>query len=239
MTPWDVVSGSSIEVEGVCHIRQPRLSDIRQLGYSTFFEYVGIIVFDPNELSEKIPLVPPNSGAFLFLVSYYDFREMLLKALPFFVEEKIEFNFDRLCFDVYKGENVVAKIDNDNFADIQSAVIQTVGGEKENEKNLKFQSKKAREIYEKCKARKKEFERQKKKEEADDSYALPNILSAVCAKHPSLNFTNIWSLTILQLYDQFKRLNINTYESVEGLRWAAWGKDSVEFSAWYKDLYKQ
>lgn len=80
------------------------------------------------------------------------------------------------------------------------------------------------------------LDKAKKKEQPSNDYTLPNIISAVCAKHSSLNLLNIWDLTILQLYDQFRRLNVITYESVEGLRWAAWGEDSIELSAWFKDL---
>lgn len=241
MTSWDIVSGSSIEVKGICHIRQVRLSDIRNIGYSRFFEYVGTIMFDPNELNEDLPMLPPRVGGFLLLISLPEFSKTFFEALSFFVEEEIKFNDARLQFDVYKGEEVVGSINNENFADIQCAVIQTVGGEKENKRKVKFQSKKAQEIYEKCKAGKKEFDNSKRSnsDTNDESFSIPNLISAVCAKHPSLNFTNIWDLTILQLYDQFKRLNIITYESVEGLRWAAWGKDSIELSAWHKDLNKQ
>lgn len=238
MTPWNIVTGDPIEVKGVCHIRQARLSDIRALGYEKFFEYISVVMFDPNELSENLPLLPRNTGAFIFLISLPEFSETLSKALHFFVVEEIKFNDARLQFDIYDCDKVIGCINNENFADIQGAIIQTIGGKKENEKKLKFQSKKAQEIYEKCKARKKEFDNQKKSSynTADETFSIPNLVSAVCAKHPSLNFTNIWDLTILQLYDQFKRLNIITYESVEGLRWAAWGKDSIELSAWHKNL---
>lgn len=239
LSQWETISGCPIEIGGVCHIRQPSLSDIRDIGYSTFFEYVGVIMFDPNELDENMPLVLPEEGAFLFLLYAPAFRQTLMKALPFFVQEEVRFNCEELCFEVIKGEEIVGRINNNNFLDIQSVIIQTIGGEKESDRGLRFQSKKAREIYEKCKARKKGFDKQKKSGSTDSSYTLPNVISSVCAKHPSLNFTNIWDLTILQLYDQFRRLSVITYESVEGLRWAAWGKDSIELSAWYKDLSKQ
>ena len=163
-------------------------------------------------------------------------RETFFEALSFFIEEKVVFDDKSLCFKIYRDKQVVGEINNGNFGDIQSLIAQIIGVEKESKSELKFSNKKAKAIYERCKARKKEFDKAKKKEQPSNDYTLPNIISAVCAKHPSLNLLNIWDLTILQLYDQFRRLNFITYELVEGLRWAAWGKDSIELSAWFKDL---
>lgn len=238
LTLWDSVSGNSLSVGNVCHVRQPKLSDIRSLGYDKFFSYVSVILFDPSEIDGEVPMLIPDLETFYILITYPMLRETFFEALSFFVEEDISFDGNNLCLKVYKDNQVVGEINNGNFNDIQGLVAQIIGTEKEYESDIKFSNKKAKAIYEKCKARKREFDKAKKKEDlaASNDFTLPNIISAVCAKHPSLNLLNIWDLTILQLYDQFRRLNVITYESVEGLRWAAWGKDSIELSAWFKDL---
>lgn len=236
LTPWDSITGSSIAVGNVCHVRQPRLSEVRQLGYDKFFGYVSVIMFDPSEVEGQMPMLIPDLSTFYILITYPMLRETFFEALSFFIEEEIVFDDKSLCFKVYRDKQVVGEINNGNFGDIQSLIAQIIGVEKESKSELKFSNKKAKAIYERCKARKKEFDKAKKKEQPSNDYTLPNIISAVCAKHSSLNLLNIWDLTILQLYDQFRRLNVITYESVEGLRWAAWGKDSIELSEWFKDL---
>ena len=49
-------------------------------------------------------------------------------------------------------------------------------------------------------------EMRKKPQKVDPSFSLWNIIGAVTSRHPSLNLTNIWQLTVYQLYDQFARI---------------------------------
>ena len=58
----------------------------------------------------------------------------------------------------------------------------------------------------------KEGRRRKKEAEKNsrgkDGIGLLEIVSSVCARHPSINPTNIKQLNYYQLIDQFKRLNL-------------------------------
>lgn len=89
LTQWDSITGSSIAVGNVCHVRQPRLSEVRQLGYDKFFGYVSVIMFDPSELDGQIPMLIPDLSTFYILITYPMLRETFFEALSFFIEEEV------------------------------------------------------------------------------------------------------------------------------------------------------
>ena len=86
LTPWDSITGSSIAVGNVCHVRQPRLSEVRQLGYDKFFGYVSVIMFDPSELDGQMPMLIPDLSTFYVLITYPMLRETFFEALSFFID---------------------------------------------------------------------------------------------------------------------------------------------------------
>lgn len=252
LSDFEIISGSNVKGSGVLLFRQPTLRDIRTIGYDKYLEYIRIINFDPKEnLDQVLDIAESISklGTFILLILDEKIREVLQEALSFFICQPIVYSEVNRCFEVIKviideqtGEihnKAIGEINNNNFAEVQEVISEIVGGapKKTDSKNLKFQSKKAQEIYEKAQARRKEFEEAKKSSApSSNEYSLANIISAVSAKHPSINLTNVWDLTILQLYDQFYRLNIISSETIGSLRWAAWGSESVDFTAWFKEL---
>lgn len=244
LSDFEIISGSNVKGSGVLLFRQPTLRDIRAVGYDKYLKYISIINFDPKEnLDQELDISESISklGTFILLILDEKIREVLQEALSFFICQPIEYSKENACFQIINSEtnDMVGEINNNNFAEVQEVISEIVGGapKKTDSKNLKFQSKKAQEIYEKAQARRKEFEEAKKSSApSSNEYSLANIISAVSAKHPSINLTNVWDLTILQLYDQFYRLNIISSETIGSLRWAAWGSESVDFTAWFKEL---
>ena len=77
-------------------------------------------------------------------------------------------------------------------------------------------------------------EMRKKPQKVDPSFSLWNIIGAVTSRHPSLNLTNIWQMTVYQLYDQFARVRDQVAFDVYSTRWAVWGKDKLDQSLWFK-----
>ena len=80
---------------------------------------------------------------------------------------------------------------------------------------------------------------QKKQAKNDINLSIPNIISAVASKHPSLNLTSIWDLTIFQLLDSFSRLQANTVYEIDSTRVSVWGDEKKTFdpALWYKNIY--
>lgn len=164
------------------------------------------------------------------------------------------FNFffvERVIFK--EGLFVILKEDVENASDISAENVRGVIHEKtflqileliqqiccihEKEQSLdemKFKNKTARKLYEKMlKAQTKE------RRKIDINLSIPNIISAVSNKHPSVNPINIWDLTIFQLLDSFNRLQVNTMYDIDCTRVSVWGDEKKTFDAalWYKNNF--
>lgn len=96
----------------------------------------------------------------------------------------------------------------------------------------------------KNKLAKKLMERMKKatkqnNQKSDLNLTIPNIISAISNKHPSLNYTNVWELTVFQLLDAFNRTQMNSMYEIDSTRVSVWGdeKKTFDVSLWYKNEY--
>jgi len=139
-------------------------------------------------------------------------------------------------------ETVVGSINESNFSEVVSIIKQVcmIESDKSDEDDiskLKFKNKKAKEIYLKTiKAQK-----DKEKERYDKNLSIPNIISAVCYKHPSINYLNVGGLTMFQLIDNFNRLNVDNDFYIAQVRVAVWGDSENQFKRdlWYLNNYKE
>ena len=71
--------------------------------------------------------------------------------------------------------------------------------------------------------------RGKNLDKQDPKYDIGNIISVVCAYHPSINFTNVGQLTIPQLYDNFQRILIDRNYQIMALNASVWGTEGSDF----------
>ena len=74
---------------------------------------------------------------------------------------------------------------------------------------------------------------------ADINLSIPNIISSISNMHPSLNYMNVWDLTVFQLLDAFNRLQANVMYDIDCTRVSVWGdeKKTFDVSLWYKNNY--
>lgn len=137
-----------------------------------------------------------------------------------------------------KREQVRGAIAKDNFQQVMSLLQQIccIYNEEESLDDMKFKNNLARKLMEKMlKAKKKEQETKK----SDLNLTIPNIISSLANKHPSLNYVNIWDLTIFQLLDAFNRTQANSMYDIDSTRVSVWGdeKKTFDVSLWYKNNY--
>ena len=137
-----------------------------------------------------------------------------------------------------KREQVRGAIAKDNFSQVMSLLQQIccIYNEEESLDDMKFKNNLARKLMEKMlKAKKKEQEAKK----SDLNLTIPNIISSLANKHPSLNYVNIWDLTIFQLLDAFNRTQANSMYDIDSTRVSVWGdeKKTFDVSLWYKNNY--
>ena len=137
-----------------------------------------------------------------------------------------------------KREQIRGAISRDNFPQVISLMQQIccIYNEEESLDDMKFKNNLAKKLMEKMlKAKKKEQEAKK----TDLNLTIPNIISSLANKHPSLNYINIWDLTIFQLLDAFNRIQANSMYDIDSTRVSVWGdeKKTFDVSLWYKNNY--
>ena len=81
--------------------------------------------------------------------------------------------------------------------------------------------------------------KQKERKKGDINFTLPNLISSVSNRHPTISPLNVWDLTIFQLQDSFNRMQLNTVYEIESTRVSVWGDEKKKFNAalWYKNEY--
>lgn len=174
-----------------------------------------------------------------------------LKILNFFFEETVIY-IDGFFFLLRKDidnninieeiqkEDVRGLIREDNFLQILDLIQQTccIRDKQIDEENLKFKTAKAKKMYEKMLKARKEADEAKSKIH-NVNLSLANIISAVSNKHPTVSPINVWELTVFQLYDSFKRLQINEMHNINCMRVSTWGDEKKTFDAslWYKNNF--
>ncbi len=64
--------------------------------------------------------------------------------------------------------------------------------------------------------------------------SLPNIISSVAVRSLSLNWINIWDITIYQLFNEFERLQIIDQYDIASTQVSVWGdkEKKFKFGAW-------
>lgn len=228
--PLTMVSGVNIIYAPEITIRQPRLRDISEprVGQRRYEEYVRLLSLEPDalippEIQKKMPSqVLSAITSYGILTRNPELRESVMEALSFFIIEPVS------CGGA-SGQLMVGarELTSDDFDGIRKIILRVCCAATDDVGQTKFKSEKARKIFEKI-----HTARKKVKKASDAKHDLPNVISALCAKHPSLNLTNVWGLTVWQLYNQFTRISINNQVDVMSQRWAAWGKDSFDFELW-------
>lgn len=170
-----------------------------------------------------------------------------LEMLNFFFKENVLFsdgyfilvddNIENIS-DISSASDIHGAIHENTFADVLGA-IQQICCISEKEKPVeekRFKNKLAKRLFERMqKAAKEEQERKK----SDINLTLPNIISAVSNKHPTVSPISVWELTVFQLLDSFDRLRVNSVFDIDSTRVSVWGDEKKTFDAalWYKNEY--
>lgn len=256
----ELLASTPIYIPNVGGIISPTLQSIVDIGSSTYEYYINILLMDTEQIfkmlgKEDFYNVIPNEekakiNVFDIMTANPQTALALQNTLQFFFEEDVVFSEATKTFEV--KSNIVIKnketgetsekyetigiINKDNYSKVLSVICQrnNIGDNAVNDMS-KAKGKKALAILEKLK---KGREDAAKKNKTDKNMELGNIISAVANKHPSLNISNIWSLTVYQLWDCFARLTKNNIIDANMRSVSVWGtKDkNFDFNEWFKKL---
>lgn len=241
-------------------LRKPTLKEISQITFDRFSFYEFFLKLSPETYYTKLRKENDGEAYWCSLteeeqdkITIYNIieeddkiRSTYVEIFNFFFVETVIYQegfFILLKDEVanpekIKREQVRGAIAKDNFPQVMSLLQQIccIYNEEESLDDMKFKNNLARKLMEKMlKAKKKEQETKK----SDLNLTIPNIISSLANKHPSLNYVNIWDLTIFQLLDAFNRTQANSMYDIDSTRVSVWGdeKKTFDVSLWYKNNY--
>lgn len=227
-----MIGGMPIELNSGIKVYQPRLSAIRDIGYTTYNSYVSLFMMSTQTLLDTLG-IPANPE----LLQMNPIRLILmLPGLSNTLIDALSFFLDNTIVQDENGELISEDgsiIQQEALYDIRSAIAKICCIESEESDEPVHGNAKAMAIYQKIQEGRKKKQHTKKKNTHD--MEIDNLISAVSARSATYNLLNIWDLTVWQLYDQFARMNINDQYDIWAQKWAAWGQDDYDFSVWYKN----
>lgn len=237
-------------------LRKPTLADIAEITFDKYDYYRFLLKMTPEvfysnnskvELKEYWDSLTKEEKDNLTLMDVIDSNEDLQsiyqEIFEFFFLEFVTYNDGLFIFFKREFENI-EELTEEDFRGVISKetlpqvlnIIQQICciSDPVDEEEPKFKNDIARKLYEKMQKSKKES-----KGKIDINLTIPNIISSISSRHPSLNYTNIWNLTVFQLYDTFSRIQTNSMFDIDCTRVSVWGdeKKTFNFALWYKNEY--
>lgn len=262
-----LLSTTPVILQNGLHIRSPLLSEISEISFPVYHSYLAALMLnkesylygiDHEQFHYLTNYTEKEKQAFQRMRAEYDtfteeekntlpFMDLVIfdpvflftleQALSFFLSCRLTYSQDKQGFINAEKKDPVYIIPKACYPEIADLILQRNGISTKDQKaeTPVFKSKLAKALYYRT------LDAQKKRDSgirADKNMDLPNIISAVSARHPSLNIQNIWGITVYQLYDQFKRLQVNSFYDIQSMTVAAWGDEKKQFDVtqWYKNF---
>ncbi|MBQ8403131.1 MAG: hypothetical protein IJX55_01740 [Clostridia bacterium] len=168
-------------------------------------------------------------------------REFCRGVLSFFMVEDLVWDEEgRRYLAIPPGESseAVGEINRENFEEVRQLMLQFnfIGLDKD-DAPTSHSTDKAKELWEKTQGfLKKQAEMTPKDNKPE--YHLSNIISKMCAIHPSYNLLNIFGLTVFQLYDSFFQLGYMRSADLSEQIFSTHGGEKFKFEDWLKPILK-
>lgn len=248
----DLISGDAIFVEGIGHLQSPQLRKLQPskgIGFWTYNVYVGLFAWDKDNIRKFLrsvtgsALTPLNDGrlqAFDILTVVPISRDLLQKAISFFMTETAVWKDLKHQFEIVNGENeVVGFVNRDNFGEFSKMVLELnyvgLGGSSE---PTGHSSKKSEELWKQAQSY---LKTQNSKLPEDKTLSIANIISKLCATNTSYNLLNIYDLTVFQLYDQFFQYSFLRTAGLGEMIFSNHGGKDFDIKGWLEPLqiYKE
>lgn len=252
---FDMLSGEPVYLRGVGHLRSPLLHELRPasgIGYGAYNLYLNFLSWDKEHLLKYGQIMQLKNVSMLNRDSFNTFdvttllaqtRELCRGVLSFFMTEDLIWDGEnRRYVSVTLGDNgepeVIGEINRENFEDVRRAMLQLnfVGLDKD-DVPVAHSTDRAKELWEMTQKFIKEQAESTSKDDKPE-YHLSNIISKICAIHPSYNLLNIYGLTVFQLYDSFFQLSYMRGTSLSERIFSNHGGKNFNFEDWLKPIMK-
>ena len=176
---------------------------------------------------------------FDLILSNSELIKIYTSIFNFFIKENVVFSVKSKTFVVYEdtqdGQSVIGEINKQNYTELCDVILQLNHVNSDNSFDLsKVKNKKGLERFKRIQELKNK--NKKTSNESNPDLEIGNIISHVCIKHKSINYTNVYNMTIYQLSDTFMGLQEdNVYESNK-MSVSIWGdkENKFDFNSWFK-----
>lgn len=247
----DLISGDSIYVDKVGHIRSPFLWELKPtkgIGYWRYNLYLNLIAWGKLDYIKYLrvtgavgakgasALENPKIGVFELMRLIRPAREALCEAMSFFMDEEVRWNKESSCFEVVRQEDgkVVGHIDHVNFDSVRAYMLQVNYIDAKETKAPKFKDEKAKALWEKVQAYQQKLGTPKR----DKALELGNIISKLCVASNTYNLFNVYDLTVYQLYDQFFQCGYLRAMSISERAFSIHGGKKFKMETWLNPINK-
>lgn len=254
---FDLISSDPLPIQNVGSIKPPTLRDIRMVTRKVYETYLAFLNMTPSRYCTEI--APANKTWYesldseqLCALTMYDIAlcskdmiQMYSSILDFFFIEHVSYSKEQDAFLVSSqgntpgGEALPTQpgiICKSNFTEISNLILQLNHIKSDTHVDLaKIKSSKGRERFLRMQKAKAGIP---KRTSENEDIELGNIISVVCTRHKSINYNNVWDLTIYQLWDIFGRLQAENSYELNKTSIAVWGNKENRFdlNSWFHKL---
>jgi hypothetical protein len=215
-----LLSGDSFNVQKL-KITPLTLKEIKDIGYIQYNQYLSVLTLKKEELLPDTNDSDISTFEIIIKSESSVLKNLLVESLSLFLHQNsndviIHHLYGLIFGGTTKSPNDCLIVNEENFSEIVEVIKLQNGIVSANEADsFTPQDDKAKSIIAKFKKGREEVKKTKSKSNKNDgSIDFADIVSAVSTKSNTYNKNNIWSLTIYQLYDEYKRLEmISSYET--------------------------
>lgn len=238
-----LLSGEPIEIdENVGKLKPLTFRDIISYGYTNYLMMLNVMILDIGDLvnmdsPEMVQFKDIGVNVFDVMVQMGgdEIITELKKALSLFFNDVVDVDTELHIISIGSDENTRV-IDRENFDKVREVIKWQNGINKFGDEASPSEedSEAVRQIKEKLKKGKDQVAKSKQ-EDGENELDIADIISAVSTKSNSLNKMSIFDLTVFQLYDEFKRLELIDQYHISIKSMLAGAKD-VKLKHWSSKL---
>lgn len=256
---FDLITPEPLPIPGAGSLKPPTLRDIARLTYPVYETYLAFLNMSPlrycTEVNPRLrgwyEALSPEQAELLSMydiaVSNEEMAKLFSSIFQFFFTGEVAYSRENDAFLLFSrvtdsGQEALpapgGSINKGNYAHIVTLILKLNHIDSKEPVDLtKVKNEKGRKIYQRIQKLKEEHAKTAKK---NDDLDIGNIISAVCARHHSINYTNVWDMTIYQLWDTFHRLQAENAYEINKTMVSVWGdkEKKFDFNSWFKNITK-
>lgn len=257
----DLLSPEPLLLPRIGRLVPPTLREISRLTWPVYETYLAFLSMPPSRYCTEVKpslrswyeALPSEQAQLLsmydIIVSNQELADLFCSIFHFFFAEEVIYSREKDAFllftpsasssdDTEHSEpEITGVINKSSYNQVCDLILQMNHIQVESTVDpTKIKSEKGRKIYERIQKFK---TKQPHTSKRNADLEIGNIISAVCTRHHSINYTNVWDLTVYQLWDTFHRLQADNAYEIGRTAVSVWGdkEKKFDFNSWFKNIH--